>query len=162
MNRPEKREYFLGIAEAIAARSTCIRRQYGAVIVKNDVIVATGYNGSPRHATNCCDEGACWRAANNIPHGERYEMCRSLHAEANAIIAASLNDMIGATLYMTCISAKDGSIMPGTSSCMMCKRHIINAGIAKVVIRDDEVNYRVIDVREWVEDDDSLSGQFGY
>ena len=160
--RVSKENYYLDIAQTVAERSTCLRKMYGAIIVKNDVIVSTGYNGAPRGRKNCTDLGSCMRDKLGIPRGERYEMCRSIHSEANAIIAASLNDMIGATLYMTCISAKDGSIMPGTSSCMMCKRHIINAGIAKVVIRDDEVNYRVIDVREWVEDDDSLSGQFGY
>ena len=89
MQRPNKDDYFLGIAEAVAKRSTCIRRQYGAVIAKNDVIVSTGYNGSPRNATNCCDTGECWREANGIPHGERYEMCQAVHAEANAIINAN-------------------------------------------------------------------------
>lgn len=160
--RVSKENYYLDIAETVAERCTCLRKRYGAIIVKNDVILSTGYNGAPRGRANCIDLAYCMRDKLNIPRGERYEMCRSLHAEANAIIAASLNDMIGATLYMTCISAKDGSIMPGTSSCMMCKRQIINAGIAKVVIRDDKENYRVVDVKEWVENDDSLSGQFGY
>lgn len=130
MNRPEKREYFLGIAEAVAARSTCIRRQYGAVIVKNDVIVATGYNGSPRHATNCCDEGACWRAANNIPHGERYEMCQAVHAEANAIINANRADMEGATLYL--VGIENGKRITDAKPCALCEKLIRNAQIRRV------------------------------
>ena len=162
MARISKENYYLDIAETVLERATCLRRVYGAIIVKNDEIISTGYNGAPRGRANCVDMGYCTREMMKIPRGERYELCRSVHAEANAIIAASYNDMIGATLYMTCISGKDGSIMPGTCSCMMCKRQIINAGIAKVVIRDDKVNYRVIDVQDWIEDDDSLSGQFGY
>ena len=160
--RVSKVNYYLDIAQTVSERSTCLRRHFGAIIVKNDVIVSTGYNGAPRGRKNCTDLCSCIRDELNIPRGERYEMCRSVHAEANAIIAASLNDMIGATLYMTCISAKDGAVMPGTCSCMMCKRQIINAGIATVVIRDDKENYRVIDVKDWIENDDSLSGQFGY
>lgn len=162
MERVSKENYYLDIAQTVSERSTCMRRHFGAIIVKNDVIVSTGYNGAPRGRKNCTDLCSCIRDELNIPRGERYEMCRSVHAEANAIIAASYNDMIGATLYMTCISAKDGSIMPDTCSCMMCKRQIINAGITTVVIRDDKEHYRTIDVKEWIENDDSLSGQFGY
>ena len=130
MNRPEKRDYFLGIAEAIAARSTCIRRQYGAVIVKNDVIVATGYNGSPRHATNCCDAGTCWRAQHNIPPGERYEMCQAGHAEANAIINANRADMEGATLYL--VGLEDGKRIADAKPCALCEKLIRNAQIRRV------------------------------
>jgi dCMP deaminase len=98
----------------------------------------------------------------NIPRGERYEMCRSVHSEANAIINASRDQMLGGTLYMVCTDPKDGSLVAGTNSCMMCKRMILNAGIAKVVIRDTPTEYRVIDVQDWIENDDSLSGVFGY
>ena len=98
----------------------------------------------------------------NIPRGERYEMCRSIHSEANAIIAASREQMLGATLYMACINAETGELEPGTTSCMMCKRMVINAGISTVVVRDDKDNYRIIDVQNWITDDDSLSGVFGY
>lgn len=98
----------------------------------------------------------------NIPRGERYELCRSVHAEANAIIAASREQMLGATLYMVSVNAKTHELEPSTSSCMMCKRQVINAGIATVVIRDDKENFRVIDVNDWIENDDSLSGTFGY
>ena len=97
-----------------------------------------------------------------IPRGERYELCRAVHAEANAIIAASRDQMLGATLYMACVNAKTGELEPGTSSCMMCKRQIINAGIQTLVVRDTKDEYRVIDIADWVNDDDSLSGVFGY
>ena len=97
--RKSKDDYYLSIAGAVLARSTCLRRKYGAVIVRDDEIIATGYNGAPRGETNCCDLGYCFRQHQNIPHGERYEACRAVHAEANAIISASRRDMIGSTLY---------------------------------------------------------------
>jgi dCMP deaminase len=160
--RISKENYYLDIAETVASRSTCLRKKYGAIIVKNDVIVSTGYNGAPRGRQNCNDIGTCMREKMNIPRGERYELCRSIHSEANAIINASREQMLGATLYMACIDPKDDSLVDGTSSCMMCKRMVINAGIAKVVIRDTATDYRVIDVADWIENDDSLSGVFGY
>lgn len=130
MTRPERREYFLGIAEATAARSTCMRRQYGAVIVKNGVIVSTGYNGSPRQATNCCDVGECWRTAHNIPHGERYEMCQAVHAEANAIINAIPSDREGATLYL--VGLENGKRIEHPQPCELCAKLIRNAQIRRV------------------------------
>ena len=159
--RVSKENYYLDIAQTVAERSTCLRRCYGAIIVKNDVIVSTGYNGAPRGRKNCSDLGVCMRDKLNIPRGERYEMCRSVHSEQNAIIAASREQMLGSTLYMACINP-DGTIVSGTNSCMMCKRVILNAGIERVVIRDSETEYRVINTSEWIENDDSLSGQFGY
>ena len=131
MSRPSKDEYYLGIAEAVAKRSTCLRRQYGAVIVKNDVIVSTGYNGSPRNAVNCCDSGECWRTANGIPHGERYEMCQAVHAEANAIINANRADMSGATLYL--VGIEDGKRIERPEPCLLCQKLIRNAQIRWVV-----------------------------
>ena len=104
----------------------------------------------------------CIREKLNIPRGERYELCRSIHAEANAIIAASRDRMIGSTLYMACVSPEDGSLFAGTSSCMMCKRQIINAGIETVIIRDTPTEFRVVKVSDWIENDDSLTGNFGY
>lgn len=160
--RVSKENYYLDIAQTVAERSTCLRKMYGAIIVKNDVIVSTGYNGAPRGRKNCTDLKNCMRDKLGIPRGERYEMCRSIHSEANAIIAASREQMLGSTLYMACVDPKTGDIVPGTSSCMMCKRQIINAGIARVVIRDTKTDFRVIDVSEWIENDDSLSGEFGY
>lgn len=162
MSRVSKHNYYLDIAQTVAERSTCLRKMFGAIIVKDDVIVSTGYNGAPRGRKNCNDINYCMRDKLNIPRGERYELCRSVHAEANAIIAAARERMLGATLYMVCVSPEDKSVVSGTSSCMMCKRQIINAGIAKVIVRDTAEDYRIIDVSDWIEDDDSLSGIFGY
>lgn len=162
MGRVSKHNYYLDIAQTVAERSTCLRRMFGAIIVKDDVIVSTGYNGAPRGRKNCDDIGHCIRDELKIPRGERYEMCRSVHAEANAIIAAPRDRMLGATLYMVCVDAKTRELMPGTSSCMMCKRQVINAGIETVIVRDTADEYRIINVNSWIEDDDSLSGKFGY
>lgn len=162
MERLSKHNYYLDIAQTVAERSTCLRRKFGSIIVKNDTIISTGYNGAPRGRKNCSDLGFCFRDQLNIPKGERYEMCRSVHAEQNAIIAAPRDSMLGATLYMVCVSAEDGSLVPNTSSCMLCKRIVINAGISTIVLRDDKENYRIIDVQSWIDDDDSLSGKFGY
>ena len=162
MERTSKENYYLDIAQTVSKRSTCLRKRYGAIIVKNDAIISTGYNGAPRGRKNCNDLNYCMRDAMNIPRGERYEMCRSVHAEANAIISAARDQMLGATLYMACEDAKTGELVPDTCSCMMCKRQIINAGIERVIVRDDRENYRVINVSEWIEDDDSLGGKSGY
>lgn len=162
MDRVSKINYYLDIAQTVSERSTCLRRRFGAIIVKNDVIISTGYNGAPRGRKNCSDLMYCAREAMNIPRGERYEMCRSLHAEANAIIAADREKMLGSTLYMCCTNPADGSLFSGTCSCMMCKRMVINAGISTVVVREDKDNYTVYDVADWIENDDSLSGKFGY
>ena len=162
MDRTSKDNYYLDIAQTVAERSTCLRKAYGAIIVKNDSIISTGYNGAPRGRKNCCDLGVCMREKLGIPRGERYELCRSVHSEANAIISAPRDQMIGATLYMTCVDPKTRAVVAGTNSCMMCKRQVINAGIERVVVRDTETDYRVIDVNEWIENDDSLSGVFGY
>ena len=156
MGRIDKENYYLDIAETVAERSTCLRRCYGAIIVKNDEIVATGYNGAPRGRINCVDLSYCTREALNIPSGQRYELCRSVHAEANAIISAARSETLGATLYMSCKDPDTGALIPGSSSCSMCRRQIINAGIERVVIRDTKTEYRVVLVQEWIEEDDSL------
>ena len=162
MDRVSKENYYLDIAQTVATRSTCLRKSFGAIIVKNDTIISTGYNGAPRGRKNCSDIGKCIRDELKIPRGERYELCRSVHSEANAIIAASRESMLGATLYMACLDSKTGELVSGTNSCAMCKKLIINAGIDKVVIRDTPDSYNVIEVREWLEDDDSISGRRGY
>ncbi len=162
MDRISKENYYLDIAQTVAERSTCMRKKYGAIIVKNDVIISTGYNGSPRGRKNCNELQFCMREKLQIPSGERYELCRSVHAEANAIIAAPRDQMLGATLYMSCVDPSNHSLVMGTNSCMMCKRQVINAGIAYVVVRDDKENFRVIDVNEWIENDDSLVGEFSF
>lgn len=161
-NRVSKVNYYLDIAQTVSERSTCLRRRYGAIIVKNDVIVSTGYNGAPRGRTNCCTVGECYRERLNIPRGERYELCRSVHSEANAIIAASRENMLGSSLYLCCTDPADGSLIGGVDSCMMCKRMILNAGIEKVYIRMTPDEYKVVDTFDWIVNDDSLSGQFGY
>ncbi len=162
MDRISKENYYLDIAQTVSERSTCLRKRYGAIIVKNDVIISTGYNGAPRGRKNCSDIGYCYREQLGIPRGERYELCRSVHSEANAIIAASRENMLGSSLYMCCTDPKTGEIIPDTNSCMMCKKLIINAGISKVFIRDTKDSYREISTEEWIEDDDSLSGALGY
>ncbi len=162
MDRVSKHNYYLDIAQTVAERSTCLRKMYGAIIVKNDSIISTGYNGAPRGRKNCSDLGVCMRDKLGIPRGERYELCRSVHAEANAIIAAPRDQMLGATLYMVCVNTKNKELEAGTSSCMMCKRQVINAGISQVIIRDTKDDFRIIDVNDWIENDDSLSGVFGY
>lgn len=156
MKRIDKENYYLDIAETVARRSTCLRRCYGSILVRNDEIIATGYNGAPRGRVNCSDLNYCTREALKIPSGQRYELCRSVHSEANCIISASRSEMLGATLYMTCINPADGGLIPDSTSCSMCRRQIINAGIAKVVIRDTATDFRTVDVEEWIRDDDSL------
>ena len=162
MARRDKHNYYLDIAQTVLERSTCIRRCFGAIIVNNDEIISTGYNGAPRGRKNCSELGFCMREKLNIPRGERYELCRSVHAEANAIISASRKDMLGSTLYLVGVEKSTGELIPAASSCAMCKRTIINAGIKTVIIRDTEDTYRMIDVFEWVDNDDSLSEEFGY
>jgi dCMP deaminase len=156
MQRKDKENYYLDIADTVMERSTCIRRQYGAIIVLNDEIIATGYNGAPRGRKNCIDLEYCTRESLNIPSGERYELCRSVHAEANAIISAARKDTIGATLYLTGRDSKTGEYLNTTTPCTMCRRMIINAGITKVVCRVGKEAYTVTPVRDWVFSDDSL------
>jgi len=156
MERKDKENYYLDIAETVALRCTCLRRKYGAIIVLNDEIIATGYNGAPRGRQNCLDRNTCMRDELDIPSGERYELCRSVHAEANAIISAARRDMIGSTLYMTGIDAKTGDLLDDTSSCSMCRRLIINSGIEKTVCRSTGGKISVIHIRDWVYNDDSI------
>ena len=162
MERVDKHNYYLNIAETVAARSTCLRKTWGAVIVKNDEIIATGYNGAPRDRKNCTGIGKCIRNELNVPRGERYELCRSVHAEANAIISASRQEMIGSTLYLVGLDVDTNDYVKNSTSCSMCKRLVINAGITEVVVRDDKENYRVIPVQDWIDNDESLEGVLGY
>jgi len=154
--RTDKENYYLDIAETVAKRSTCLRRQYGAIIVNNDEIIATGYNGAPRGRKNCVDMNKCLRDELKIPSGERYELCRSVHAEANAIISAARRDCVGATLYLAGRNTKTQELLTDTTSCAMCRRLIINAGITRVVARIGEAEYTVTNVRDWIFNDDSL------
>ena len=156
MGRIDKESYYLDIAETVLERSTCSRSHSGALIVRNDEIVSTGYNGAPRGRKNCVDLGRCTREELQVPSGQRYELFRSVHAEANAIISAARSDTLGATLYLSGRDAKTGQLLGDTTSCSMCRRLIINAGIARVVIRDTRTEYRVVEVADWVREDDSL------
>ena len=162
MERRDKINYYLDLAEMVSQRSTCLRKHYGAVIVNNDEVVSTGYVGAPRGRKNCSDIGRCIREELHVPRGERYELCRSVHAEANAIISASRERMLGASMYLTGVDARTGEYVENSCSCSMCKRMIINAGIEKIYIRDNKNEFRVIDVNDWIESDESLEGKFGY
>ena len=154
MERIDKTNYYLDIAQTVLERSTCRRRHYGAIIVRNDEIIATGYNGAPRGRINCDELGYCVREQLAIPSGERYELCRSVHAEANAIISASRRDMVGGTLYLVGKDARTGEILSDATSCSMCRRQVINAGLARVVIRKTPTEFEVVDVADWVATDD--------
>lgn len=162
MDRRDKCNYYLDIAETVLERGTCLRRDYGAIIVKNDEIISTGYTGAPRGRKNCSDLGTCIRKKLNVQRGTHYELCRSVHAEANAIISAARNEMIGSILYLVGKDAETHEFVENAFPCSMCKRLIINAGISKVIIRDTKNNYRKINVEDWIKNDDSLSGKTGY
>ncbi|MBE7029263.1 MAG: cytidine deaminase [Clostridia bacterium] len=156
MDRRGKINYYLDIAEAILERGTCLRRNYGAIIVNNDEIISTGYTGAPRGRKNCIDLNCCARESLKIPSGERYELCRSVHAEANAIISASRKDMIGATLYLVGKDMKTNELVKNATSCAMCKRLIINAGIERVIARNTNDEYTIVNVRDWIYNDESI------
>ncbi len=160
--RRDKINYYLDLAEAVSVRGTCLRRLYGAVIVKDDEVISTGYVGAPRGRANCSDIGECVRMKLGVPRGERYELCRSVHAEANAIISASRDKMLGSSLYLVGKEVKDGSYVANSCSCSMCKRMIINAGIKQVIIRDTKEDYRIIMVQDWIDHDESVEGVLGY
>ena len=154
MGRISKKNYYLDIAETVLERATCLRRVYGAIVVKNDEIISTGYNGAPRGRKNCVDMGYCTREAMKVPRGERYELCRSVHAEANAIISAARRDMVGGTLYLVGKDARTGELLHDATSCSMCRRLVINAGLKEVIIRRTKDEYETVNVQEWVDIDD--------
>ncbi len=157
MKRIDKYNYYLDIAETVIERGTCLRRNFGAIIVKNDEIISSGYTGAPRGRANCMDLGTCRREELQVPRGERYELCRSVHAEANAIISASRRDMLGGVLYLVGKDAKTGELVENTMPCAMCTRLIINAGIEFVVIRVTPDTYKIYSVSDWVKNDDTLN-----
>lgn len=159
MSRVDKINYYLDIAEAVAERGTCLRRNFGSVIVKNDEIISTGYSGAPRGRQNCIDLGYCIRQKMNIPRGERYDICRSVHSEQNAIISAARKDCIGSILYLVGKEYETGEYVKNTTSCNLCKRFVINAGIEKVIVRDTKENYKIIEVEDWIKDDELLRGK---
>lgn len=162
MPRRDKHNYYLDIAETVLERGTCLRRNYGSIIVRDDEIISTGYSGAPRGRMNCSDIGTCKREELNIPRGTQYEKCRSVHSELNAIISASRSDMLGSTLYLVGRDMKTGDLVKEADSCSMCKRAIINAGIEKIVIRDSHDDFRVVNVRKWIVEDESMTDKTGY
>jgi dCMP deaminase len=145
--RLNKTEYYLGVAEQVAVRSTCIVSKYGAVIVKNDIIVSTGYNGSPRGVKNCSDLGVCIRDCEGT---RRYNSCRAVHSEANALLQASYNDLIGSTLYIARYGISNNS-NEQVEPCMNCKRLIMNAQIEKVICRQNDSKIVEFDPKKWIE-----------
>jgi dCMP deaminase len=160
--RIDKMNYYLDIAETVSERSTCLRKKYGSIIVKNDQIIATGYSGAPRGRTNCSDLGYCTKKK-LMPdaHHSGYDACRSVHAEQNAIICASRSDMIDSILYL--VGVKENHIYEeGAASCLMCRKLIINAGIKEVVVRENKERYKVYKVEDWIENDEFLNGQIEY
>ena len=156
MERRDKTNYYLDLAQVVSQRGTCLRRKFGAVIVKNDEVISTGYVGAPRGRRNCSDLGYCIREKLAIPRGERYELCRSVHAEANAIISASRNECIGGDIYLVGHDAKTGAILSDATSCSMCRRMIINAGLRRVVIRNSRTEFTIVQVQDWIDQDDTL------
>ena len=156
MDRVDKTNYYLDIAETILERGTCIRNNYGSVIIKNDEIISTGYSGAPRGRKNCLDLGYCTRKAQTELSGAGFELCRSVHSEMNAIISADRKSMIGSTLYLVGVNKRNGEYVKDNYPCTLCKRMIINSGIEKVVMRDTKNDYRVESVSEWIKNDDTL------
>ena len=157
MERISKENYYLDIAETVLGRATCLRRVYGAIIVKNDEIISTGYNGAPRGRANCVDMGYCSREALQVPRGERYELCRSVHAEANAIISAARRDMAGGPLSRGGGAPQPGRLREVPPPCPLARRLIINAGLERVVIRRSRETFDVIPVAGWIAEDDTAA-----
>lgn len=164
MKRLDKINYYLDIAETVAKRGTCLRKNFGCIIVKNDEIIATGYTGAPRGRINCIDLGYCTKKEKfpDIRHGG-YDACRSVHAEQNAMLSASRKDMIGAIMYLVGVRVDSGEYESGANSCQMCRKMIINAGIEQLIVRGDKKgDYLLVEVEEWIKNDDLLKGQYTY
>ena len=143
--RVGKTGYYLGIAEQVLARSTCVRRRYGAVIVNNDEIISTGYNGAPRGEDDCLSRGVCHRDELGVPKGERYELCVAVHAEQNCMLSASRTDMIGGTIYI--VGKEVNGDYADPRPCLLCRKMLKNAGIEKVVGRDEDGSILETDVK---------------
>lgn len=163
MERRDKINYYLDIAEAVAERATCLRKKYGTVIVNHDQIISTGYAGAPRGRINCCDLGYCMKKK-YLPDTRHsgYDFCRAVHSEQNAMISASRDEMLGGQLYLVGYRTEGHEYEKGASPCLLCRKMIINAGISKVYVRIDIDNYLEIDVNEWVQNDELLNGQTQY
>lgn len=150
--RLSKDKYYLNIAKEVAQRSTCFRNKGGCIIVRDDVIVATGYIGAPRKTKDCLERGECLRDKLKIPHGQRYELCRSVHAEQNAIINAARAgvSLLDGDMYF-CTKGRDGK-MVDSLPCFFCKRMIVNAGINKFIGATKEGEYRIYSISDWIKD----------
>lgn len=161
--RVDKTNYYLDIAETVAERSTCLLKHYGCIVVKNDEIISTGYNGAPRGRKNCIDLGYCTKKKfyPDLRHGG-YDACRSVHAEQNAIISAARKDMLNATMYLVGKRKDDGKYEEGAMSCQTCRKLIINAGINKVVVRTTKTKYVEVNVSKWIDKDELLDGKITY
>ena len=163
MERVNKIDYYLDIAEAVSERGTCIRKNYGCINVKNDEIISTGYTGAPRGRKNCIDIGHCMKKEifPDVHHGG-YDACRSVHAEQNAMLSASRRDMLGSELYLVGVRKDTGEYEEGAMPCQMCRKLIINSGIKKVYVRVNKKEHIEINVDEWIENDDLLKGKITY
>ena len=151
IKRIDKINYYLDIAETVSERSTCLDSNYGAIIVKNDEVISTGYNGAPRGIKSCIEQGKCMRKSNK--RGEGYLSCSSVHAEQNAIISAKRENMIGSTIYLVGKKVESKEYVKNPEPCILCKRMIINAGISKVIVRTHKYTYKEIKVDSWKEQD---------
>lgn len=163
MERIDKVNYYLDIAETVASRATCLRKKYGSVIVNHDQIVSTGYCGAPRGRVNCCDLGKCMKKEifPDIHHGG-YDACRAVHSEQNAIISASREEMIGGTLYLVGYRTDTHEYEEGAAPCLMCRKLIINAGLDKVIVRKNKAEYKTFYVEDLIKNDEYLTGQITY
>lgn len=152
MPRPQKDQYYLNIAKEVSLRSTCFRRKIGAIIVRDDVIVATGYVGAPRKTKDCFERGNCFRNNYQIPHGQRYELCRSVHAEQNAIINAARAgvSLLKGDIFIYGENEKGEKI--DSFPCFICKKMIINAGLERAICSTKSDDYKVFFIKEWVKD----------
>ena len=168
--RPSKDDYYLGLAVKISERSTCLRRHFGALIVKDDALVSSGYNGAPRGARDCLEDNSCLRKEMNIPSGERYELCKSVHAEQNAIInaARSGTSLMGGDMYIYGrIRDEEGG--PGevidAFPCFICKKMLINCGLKKVICSLKDGGFQVFEVENWMKEwseNDIIDDKFQY
>jgi dCMP deaminase len=151
--RKSKHEYYLGIAKEVAERSTCFRRSIGAIIIRDDQIISTGYVGAPRKTKDSFEHGSCLRDKLQIPHGQRYELCRSVHAEQNAIINAARAgvSLLGGDMYIYGkIYGKNTPI--DAFPCFICKKMVINAGIERVICSTAEGKMKIFNVTDWIKD----------
>ncbi len=152
IKRPSKDQYYLKIAREISKRSTCFRARSAAIIVKDDVIVATGYIGAPRKTKDCLERGFCIRDELNIPHGRQYELCRSVHSEQNAIINAARSgaNVLGGDMYL--YGEKPDGEKFDALPCFICKKMIINAGIDRFIGSTADGSYKVFYIKDWIKD----------